>query len=293
MANPLHEQLAERILIDLRVEGLETGHHLTEAKLEKRLSASRSPIRAALTLLAERGIVEQIANKGFFVKNLQAAPDSQASGEDRIYLAIADDRLTGKLPQDVTESELSRHYDAPRNAIRRILTRIAREGWIEPREGRGYRFAPLIDSMSAYRENYQLRRMLEPQGLLCETFRVDPDVLARLRRQQEILRDGGWQSLGQIELFETNSQFHEGLAVLSGNRFLPQIIARQNQLRRLVEYRQTLNREQVRQQNEEHLAILDALETNEIPRAAELLAAHLESAMVRKARPVIFEGRAD
>ncbi|MFS2042279.1 hypothetical protein [Agrobacterium tumefaciens] len=76
---------------------------------------------------------------------------------------------------------------------------------------------------------------------------------------------------------------------MSGNRFLLGTIERQNQLRRLVEYRQTLNREQVRGQNNEHLDILDTLEKGLRFEASQILAHHLGNAKNRKARSAIFE----
>jgi len=45
-----------------------------------------------------------------------------------------------------------------------------------------------------------------------------------------------------IELFESNSLFHETLAKWSGNRFIVQSVRRLDQLRRLVEYRQARSR---------------------------------------------------
>jgi DNA-binding GntR family transcriptional regulator len=183
-------------------------------------------------------------------------------------------------------------YDISRSHLRRILTRIATEGWIERREGRGWSFVQLIDSVEAYRESYELRQMLEPAGLINDSFKLDEAILKRLRHQQVMVRDGGWKSLSQIELFETNAQFHQGLAEMSGNRFLIGVIERQNQLRRLVEYRQTLHREQVRGQNVEHLQILDTLERGLRFEASQVLAHHLNSAKNRKARAAIFEVKA-
>ena len=181
-----------------------------------------------------------------------------------------------------------RRYGLSRLALRRVLTRISGEGWIERNEGRGWTFAALIDSVEAYRECYDLRAEIETYGLRAPGFRPDPAVLARLRRRQEIVAEGGWERLSQMELFETNSEFHEGLASLSGNRFLLQTVQKLNQLRRLVEYRQTLNAAQVRDQNAEHLAILDALEAGDTDRAADLMADHLTRASRRKARAEMF-----
>ena len=96
--------------------------------------------------------------------------------------------------------------------------------------------------------------------------------------------------LSQMELFEANSSFHEGLAALSGNRFLINTVQKLNQLRRLIEYRQTLNAEQVRGQNAEHLAILDALDVGDTAKAADLMHDHLGKAKLRKARAEMFSG---
>ncbi|WP_343037813.1 FCD domain-containing protein [Ancylobacter pratisalsi] len=81
-----------------------------------------------------------------------------------------------------------------------------------------------------------------------------------------------------------------GAALLSeaGNRFLWDIIARQNQLRRLVEYRQVLNRDQVRGQCEEHLTILGLLEVGDQEQAALRLRLHLDAAKLRKAHNSMF-----
>lgn len=292
MANELHRQLASRILRHIRSNGAEKGDHLTEAVFQELLGTSRAPVRGAMSYLAEVGVLKSIKNKGFFVENVAAetilTQEGETPEEKDLYFRIADDRLTGALDRTVNESDLMRRYDATRSSLKRALVRIAREGWIERREGRGWTFSFLIDSIEAYRESYELRQMLEPAGLIADNFRFDRGVLESLRRQQETVRDDGWKNLSQFELFETNSAFHEGLARMSGNRFLIGVVEQQNQLRRLVEYRQTLNREQVRGQNAEHLAILDMLDRERRFEASQLLSAHLGNAKNRKARTSIF-----
>jgi DNA-binding GntR family transcriptional regulator len=295
MANQLHRALAAKILRHVRTSGYQAGHHLTESSLSEVLGTSRGPIRAALAHLTSDGYVDQIPNRGYFLGTLApepaipAAQQDASSDDESLYLSIADDRLVGNIPATVSEPELMRRYDISRPRLRRILTRIATEGWIERREGRGWSFVQLIDSVEAYRESYELRQMLEPAGLINDSFKLDQTILERLRLQQFMVRDGGWKTLSQIELFETNAHFHEGLAAMSGNRFLVGTIERQNQLRRLVEYRQTLNREQVRGQNEEHLKIIEALDKGLRYEASQILAHHLGNAKNRKARSTIFE----
>lgn len=289
MANQLHLALADKIRRHVRTNALPQGYHLTEASLQDVLGVSRAPIRAAMVELAKQGLLNQVKNRGFFIEDPSAeAPDGSNVTDEQIYLKIADDLLTHSIPSPVSETLLMRRHEVSRERLRRVLTRIAAEGWIERREGRGWSFAQLIDSIEAYRESYELRQMLEPAGILGDRFQLDQDILQRLRAQQEMVRDGGWETLGQIELFEANSAFHEGLAAMSGNRFLIGIVERQNQLRRLVEYRQTLRREQVRGQNNEHLTILDLLRDGERRDAAAALSAHLGNAKRRKSSNGIF-----
>ncbi|HSX74955.1 MAG TPA: GntR family transcriptional regulator [Shinella sp.] len=293
--NELHRSLADRIVRHIRTSAMERGQHLTEASLQTLFGTSRQPIRSALGILADQGIVEQVPNKGFYLRDpdriaADPLPAAADTSDEATYLRIADDRLSRRLPDRVSETDLMRRYGVSRLALRRILTRISGEGWIERNEGRGWTFAVLIDSLEAYRECYDLRQAIEVHGLRSPEFRADPAVLADLRRRQEIVADGGWRRLSQMELFEANASFHEGLAALSGNRFLVNTVQKLNQLRRLVEYRQTLNAGQVRGQNAEHLAILDALEAGDTGRAADLMHDHLGKAKLRKARAEMFSG---
>lgn len=291
--NELHRSLADRIVRHIRTSALGAGAHLTEASLQEILGTSRQPIRSALAILAGQGILERVPNRGFFLRDpglarAGAALPAEETSDEAIYLRIADERLSRRLPDRVSENDLMRRYGISRLALRRVLTRISGEGWIERNEGRGWTFAALIDSVGAYRECYELRQVIETWGLRSPGFRPDRTVLARLRRRQRIVADGGWQRLSQMELFETNSEFHEGLAELSGNRFLLATVQKLNQLRRLVEYRQTLNTDQVRGQNAEHMGILDALDAGDAGRAADLMFAHLGKAKDRKARAEMF-----
>ncbi|MDO5633056.1 MAG: GntR family transcriptional regulator [Paracoccus sp. (in: a-proteobacteria)] len=291
--NELHRSLAEKIVRHIRTSDMSQGDHLTEKSLQDVFGISRQPIRSALAYLASVGVVEKVPNKGFFLRDPSAVAPSlfqtgDSTSDEGIYLRIADDKLAQAIPDRISENDLMRRYGISRLQLRRVLTRIAGEGWIERNEGRGWTFIALIDSLGAYRESYDLRRILEPEGLRGEGFTLDVDIMAALRRQQEMLRDGGWKTLSHMELFETNSAFHEGLAQMSGNRFLAATIARMNQLRRLVEYRQTLNRDRVRGQNAEHLAILDALDAGQTARAADLLAVHIGGARTLKATADIF-----
>lgn len=282
--NSLHVTLAHRVIEYIRTERLQAGHHLTEQSLEETLGASRSPIRGALAYLAQKGIVSpQPPRRGLFLTRNAADlgvidNDLTTSAEEQGYLALARDQLAGQLPAVLSENEAMRRYSLTRERMRRVLARAANEGWMEQRASKGWSFLPMIDGPQACEESYALRLALEPAAMLMPGFAIDSDVLRRIRTQQQALAGGGYRTAGHAEMFQANATFHEALASLSGNRFIVQTIIRQNQLRRLLEYRETDDRERVRRQCEEHLAILDLLERGERSAAAQLLTRHLSNA---------------
>lgn len=282
--NSLHVTLAHRVIEYIRTEHLPAGHHLTEQSLEEALGTSRSPIRGALAYLQEKGIVvPRPPRRGLFLARdaadlAVANTQLRTTAEEQAYLALASDQLAGRLPAVLTENEAMRRYGLTRERVRRVLSRAANEGWIEQRASKGWSFLPMIDGPQACEESYALRLALEPAAMLMSSFSIDSDVLRRIRMQQQSLADGGYKTAGHVEMVQANANFHEALASLSGNRFVVQTIIRQNQLRRLLEYRETDDRERVRRQCEEHLAILDLLERGERTQAARLLTDHLSRA---------------
>lgn len=286
--NSLHITLAHRVIDYVRAENLQAGHHMTEQSLEVALGASRSPIRSALAYLKEMHVLgPREGKRGLYL--LKSADelgelDEQlnVSSEEQVYLSLARDKMAGQWGAVVTENELMRRYDLTRDRARRVLARAANEGWMEQRPSKGWSFLPMIDGPQSCEESYALRQVLEPTAMLMPGFAIDSDVLKRVRNQQQALADGGYMHAGHAEMYSANANFHEALASLSGNRFVVQTIIRQNQLRRLLEYQATVDRERIRRQCLEHLAILDLLEQGEREQAAQLLAKHLGNASAEK-----------
>jgi len=280
---PLQTKVAREIVALVRREGRRAGEHLTELHLSEQIGTSRSPVQAALRHLSKLGVLQQDLNRGYFLVQDAKAWDTVAARfssqpDDPLYLAVAEDRQAGKLPDEVTEAELMRRFGVARSTLRKVLARISEEGWIEQRVGHGWCFSSMIDSPEAYEESYLFRQAVEPTGLVGPSFRVDPVQLKELRREQQQIVDGGFKSMTAIELFEANSRFHETLAKWAHNRFILQAVKRVNQLRRLVEYRQASKRAPRQTQASEHLEILAAIETHDLVQAAGLLKAHLDGA---------------
>lgn len=279
----LQKRVAREIVALVRRENRNAGDHLREVELSHRIGTSRSPVQVALRFLAHEGVVQQDANRGFFMVKPAEQWDVVASKlastpDDPLYLRIAEDRRAGNLSDEVSEAEMMRRYGVARGGLRKVLARMSEEGWVEQNVGHGWCFLPMIDSPEAYEESYLFRQAIEPIGLLSPSFRVDPVVLNELKREQQRIVDGGYKTMTAIELFEANSRFHETLATWSSNRFIAQSIRRINLQRRLVEYHQASKRPQRQIQAEEHLKILDAIACQDFIEAASLLRTHLDGA---------------
>lgn len=288
-ASALSQQLALQIAGYIRRSNLEPGAHLTEQQLADLLKVSRSPVRRALAELEKTGIVEQARHRGFFLKKVpaaqgKAAPEATNLAEER-YLRIADDRLAGRLEDNVTETALMRRYDMPRRELQRILHRMEKEGWAERKPGHGWQFIALADSVEAHGQSYRFRMLFEPAALLEPTFRIDQAEFDRIRRDQQTLLDGGIARLSRAQLFRMGSDFHETLMGFSRNRFMIDAIRRVNTMRRLLEYRAHYDRERFAGQCREHLRLLELLQQGTRENAAHYLRKHLDVVRAIKTEP--------
>jgi DNA-binding GntR family transcriptional regulator len=283
MSRPnLASQMTARILDYIRVNDLEADQHLPSQTLADALRVSRAPINAALQMLEDMKVVRSEPNRGFFlVKGARDLPETVDAGEepeDEWYFAIAEDRLSGKLPERVSESELMRRYGLSRTRLLKVLTKIADEGWIERLPGNGWAFGPLLTSRESYQQGYQLRIALEPQALMLPSFQVDRAAFAAAREKQQWLLDGAYKRASRVEIFAANNDFHEMLMICGGNPFFLDAVKRVNRLRRLVEYHITVDRSRLPQQCREHLNILDLLEKGLRQEAADFLRVHISGA---------------
>lgn len=282
--------LGGKIIEIIRREDFPVGHRLTEQFLCDALDVSRSPVRKALQYLEGTGVVSSEPNKGFQVAKPAKALASlalpeRADSDEALYLSIADDRLAGKIADEVPEAELMERYDASRLQVQRVLHRMAREGMTERKPGRGWAFLPLMNTPEAYRESYRFRMIIEPAALLEPGYEVDIAELDKCYREQVELLSGGIERWRRSELFRPGVHLHETIIAGAHNRLLLDALRKVNQMRRLVEYRSKRDRSHMVQQCEEHLALIDLIRRGERIEASHFLREHLNGARKRKAEP--------
>jgi DNA-binding GntR family transcriptional regulator len=136
--------LAHRIAEYIRAEQLAPGSRLSGRKLAAQFRVSRSPIERALRLLEQHHVVSASDHAGGYAigsaataASLQELGAESESEDERLYLCLADDHATGKLPGRASESELMRRYGVSRATIVRVLLRAGAKGWTERLPGRG------------------------------------------------------------------------------------------------------------------------------------------------------------
>jgi len=284
--------LAARLLQQLARADHAVGHRLTEQALADALGVSRSPVRKALRYLEILGAVRSEPNRGFSVardptrlRKLRIPGDDES--DEAVYMRLAEERLAGALPAEVSEAELMKRHDLKRLQVQRVLGRMAREGLVERKPGRGWAFRPLLSTVESHRESYRFRMIIEPAALLEPTFRIDPAAFARVRREQEQMLDGGIETWSAAERFRVGAEFHETLVACSHNRFLVDALRNVNRLRRLIEYPGHTKapqqaRERLHRQCREHLHLLDLIEAGERIEASFALRQHLDVVRVIK-----------
>jgi DNA-binding GntR family transcriptional regulator len=279
-------RLANQILDVIRDAKLEPGHHLREQHLADLIGVSRTPIRSALDLLAERGIVETRKNHGFFLRKPfdslhRIEIEVPSTIDEELYARLVRDRLEHRIPSSITQSEIARRYNVDRVALARTLSRLAEDGLIARKQGHGWTFLPTLDSLVSLRASYEFRLTLEPSSFLLPTFKPDLAAIERMRLQHlYLVSHPDIASVSSTQLFETDAAFHEMCAEFCGNAFFAQAVQYQNRLRRLLEFGSYFDGRRVREWCREHLAIIEAVAADNLTEASIRMRAHLEQAFV-------------
>jgi DNA-binding GntR family transcriptional regulator len=278
--------LAERILDWLQQRDLNPGDHVPERLATEAFHVSRTPVRAALSLLAEQGLLERRDQRGFFIADGfsgSAGPVAAETPETALHDAVLRDRYSKRLDAEVTAAQLARRYKASRTVVLRVLNRLQKDGIVERALGQRWVFLPALDSLRSQEDSHRFRLILEPAAFLQPGFALDAK---RTRDLKAALGELARQDARRLDLkraLEIDIAFHETIGDASNNRFLADAIRRQSRLRRLATTSMQVPPARLIESCREHLAILEAVEAGDLARAAELMREHLAASL--RARP--------
>jgi len=278
--------LAERILIWLQQQELKPGDHVPERLATEAFHVSRTPVRAALALLTEQGLLKRHDQRGFFIAADFAKARMAVTAEtpdSALHDAILRDRFSKRLEAEVTAARLARRYKASRAIVLRVLTRLQKDGIVERALGQRWVFLPALDSLRSQEDSHRFRLILEPAAFLQPGFALDPKRTRDLKSALTELAEQDARHFDLKRALDTDIAFHEAMGDASNNRFLADAIRRQGRLRRLATTSMQVPPARLVESCREHLAILEAAEAGDLTRAAELMREHLTASL--RARP--------
>lgn len=287
----LRIDLKRRIESFIRERGLQIGDRIVTSALAREFRVSRTPVEAALAMLASEGVLERRSSGGYaLAQSPGSSPlrDENSDDVDAMLIEVARLRRSGLLANEVSTRELVRISSQPLTLVQRTLSRLEELGSIERKPGYGWVFINQADDAATRDESNRFRQILEPLALLEEGFRLEPAWAVDMRIRHEEFMAQEWSTqTSPVRFFEMNAAFHEGLALASGNRFVLDAIRRQNQVRRLFNYDWLYGFERVLVNSREHLAILDQLLAGDVEMAAILMRRHLQGARKVSRKPQI------
>ena len=210
---------------------------------------------------------------------LQEAP---LSPEERMYFEIYDATMEHRLPAGtkLTEQALGEIYHLARHNVRKVLGKLAADGLVEIEPNRGAYIASPNEQEAE--DMFELRQNLEQLAIQKVSRQATAADFKKMRHMIEREREAYMQGNRPLWI-RLSADFHIELAKLSGNQLLVDM------LRRLVS-RTTLlisNTDSAGQQPcsfDDHLSVIDALESRNEQLACREMANHLEQCACRMLR---------
>ncbi|QFT84311.1 Bacterial regulatory protein, GntR family [Halomonas sp. THAF12] len=289
----------------MRARRLPANMILLEGPIARLFGTSRGPVRKALELLHEQGLISRFEGRGFL-----ATPDPDAVTPTREPLTPemlgldiderpavdtrpAAERIYAQVEEAVAtclafghfrivETVLSEHYGVSRTVAREVLGRLRNQRLIEKDRHSHWLAGPL--TAQAVAEDYEIRVLLEPAALKASGPLLEHGELEAMRAEVRHLIDHPeCQSAAAILRLEQG--LHQRCLRHYRNRKAREMIA-QSQLPVIVNriFFQTLGVPPDEPLLMEHKLVLDHLSFGAYDAAASSLQSHLQAAAERTRR---------
>jgi DNA-binding GntR family transcriptional regulator len=168
--------------------------------------------------------------------------------------------------------------------VREAVMDLANLGIVEVIRNRGFRVPVLTDH--DLDEIFRLRTMLEAPVMSEVTDLLDGQAIPQFRQLAEQITEAARE--GDLTSFlDLDRQFHLGLLELLGNRRLVAMIGQLRDQARMQGLQKLADQGELTRSGEEHIEIVDAIESGNAELAAELMRKHLAHSRG------IWAGRAD
>ena len=194
--------------------------------------------------------------------------------EDEVLRQIEQAVLDHRLPPGtkLKEVQLANLFGVKRGTIRKVLARLAHSRLVEQTPNRGATVAK--PSAQEGKDLFATRRVLESAILEILIDDIDRKMIARLRKM--LKQEQRAYARGDSETALTLSvDFHRQLAAMAGNSVLEEFLNDIIRRTPLVILTHLGDDQQNRCRNQEHEAIVDALEKRDRKKAIQVMNQHL------------------
>jgi DNA-binding GntR family transcriptional regulator len=221
---PLYEIVHDVLRSHIVEDRLPDGLVLLEGPIADVFQISRAPVKRALQLLHEEGLIARFEGRGYLVPGrrgtttpqrldireagleLPSALDAELglrTSWERIYDAV-EAELGSALAfgrYRVLETRLAERYGVSRTVAREVLGRMQERGLVAKGSRPHWFVGPL--TAKAMRELYRMRSLLEPPALVEAAARLDVRELERLRARlieiEERFPDVDSETIGSLD----------------------------------------------------------------------------------------------
>lgn len=287
--NHRHVELAQKILDVAGERGMSPGERLAEQALASLCNVSRTPIRKALQILAERELVTADVDGGYLlavdpVATARLEDTADGEGESETYAAILRDLAAGRIAETQTVAALQRRYAVSRQTVQNALMKLAEENLAERAPGQQWLLKQFAISADAAAKSYEFRLATEPLALTLPDFRRDIPAMTALRQSMLILRGMNETNFDRRLFDRTDFDFHLLIARSCGNPFMAEALANHHRRRRASPPAGHVNAFRLMQSNLEHIQILEQIERGQMELAADLMRVHIQLSQSQRPR---------
>ena len=176
------------------------------------------------------GASEHQAGAPSVLGSAQPRPAGAESLGPEVYKTLLSSILSQRLAPDarITVDALARELGVSPTPIREALVRLETEGLVVKVHLRGYRTAPAL-SVADFESLFEIRMLLEPHGARrAAEHRLDEQV-EQMRDLNDRIRErraGHQPPFTYADSAALDAQFHDTVALASGNRFLRDSLSR-------------------------------------------------------------------
>jgi len=190
----------------------------------------------------------------------------------------------------ISDKEVAEVMGLSRTPVREALIRLAGQGLVQARHNRG--FTVRVFTIKEVEDLYTLRENLETMAVRLATERMDREKEKALRLHLE--RYPGLVAKGNLVRFnETDNEFHDLIARMSGNDLLAKTLGGLHDQLRLVRRYQHLHPDSFRHTYQEHGRIVDYMVLGEARQARTAISRHILNSMALVIKMLESEGGGD